>query len=87
MTTTETRQSVNLEYGFDKSGGFFVLDHHRQMASYAYPTSDHADWAKRDPEHICFIMATGFDNPCPGFTRQMEIDHYNRVLRAAHPAT
>ena len=45
-----------MQYGFDKHGGFFAIDHYARVAAYAYASSPHADAAKRRPEAIAKRM-------------------------------
>lgn len=41
---------------FDSDGGFYAIDHARQTASYAYPTSPHADDARHCPGRVLAEM-------------------------------
>lgn len=78
-TLTATRQ---LDYGFDATGGFYVIDHFTQVAGYAYHTSDHATAAKHHPERIRDIMAAEFDRQqyLPAGVRE---EHYHAIVRAS----
>ena len=54
---------VAIDYGFDSSGGFYVIDHARRQAAYAYPSSPHATKAKRNPAKVRDAMAADFGKP------------------------
>jgi len=69
-----------LDYGFDAAGGFYVLDHERRVADYAYPTSAWAARAKKNPAKTAAEMNAG-----DGWRGMREIveHHYLRVCEAA----
>jgi hypothetical protein len=47
---------------FHSDGGFSAFDLTRQIASYAYPTSDYAQSAKSNPENTALRMLYGQRN-------------------------
>ena len=67
-----------MQYGFDKSGGFFAIDHYACVAAYAYATSPRADKAKRRPELVARRMladAYKVNESFPGLSRK----HYETI--------
>jgi len=47
---------MKLNYGFVADGGFAAVDRITGHASYAYPTSEYAERAKREPHITATIM-------------------------------
>lgn len=65
-------------YGFDSTGGFYVIDHKLRRAAYAYPTSPLATLAKRNPERAAVNRAIEFD----GRSNPVEDSHYEYLCGA-----
>lgn len=47
---------MTIAFKLDDDGGFYAVDHARKIGCYAYPTSDSATAAKRDPEGVARRM-------------------------------
>jgi hypothetical protein len=60
---------MRLEFGHDRQGGFIAGDADDFTAiSYAYPTSSHAEKARRQPERVAremALQAKRFPRPAP----------------------
>lgn len=67
-----------MRYGFDKSGGFAVVDDEKRVSAYAYPSSVHAKAAKRNPEAVASEMLADLWVGCPDNIREA---HYDNVCK------
>ena len=68
-----------LEYGFDSQGGFYVIDHQKRAAGYAYPSSQHNARAKRCPKLVAGIIAEQFDRQHKLASAAIIEEHYLHV--------
>ena len=68
-----------LDCGFDAQGGFYVIDHLRRRATYAYPSSNNATLAKQRPGFVVARMAEEHDAPA---TPSIHESHYLRVCES-----
>lgn len=70
-----------LDYGFDKTGGFYVLDHERRRAHYCYANSCGAANAKKNPAKVAAVAEKFFS----GYEGDPAIvdTHYLRVCEAS----
>jgi hypothetical protein len=69
-----------LVFGFDKTGGFYVIDHELRRAAYAYATSPHADKAKRNALAVAQAMAEEFSDPLPpGLSAELADRNYQSI--------
>lgn len=74
-----THGDTILDVGFDGQEGFFVIDHVRRRAAYAYPSSAHAVMAKSRPAYAVARMVHEMDldvSPAEVIER-----HYQAVCR------
>ncbi len=71
-----------MDSGFDATGGFYLIDHERRRAAYAYPSSQRAATARRDRSKATKAMAVMMvhDEWVP---ERIRLDHYAAVCRAA----
>lgn len=74
---------ANMIYGFDAQGGFYVIDHARRRATYAYPSSNHAEMAKTRPGYVVARMVEEHDDPA---TPSIHESHYLAVCRSVEGA-
>lgn len=68
-----------MRYGFDKSGGFAVVDDSKRVGSFAFPTSTLADKAKTDPEGTARAMLADVWKDCPA---DIQEEHYRLSCEA-----
>lgn len=78
-----TIEQSDLDYGFDKRGGFYVIDHAKRRAAYAYYSSPHADKARKSPFAVACAMASEFDSLPPGLTKDIAERNYFSIRESA----
>jgi len=70
-------------YNFDSNGGFTACNTETGLSAYAYPTSDNATQAKREPDTVACAMMANEENWTN--SRFVEKDAAN-CARLTHPA-
>jgi hypothetical protein len=81
---------MTVGFGFEERGGFWAWDDSLRLATYAYPSSDAAEKAKRSPMVAPRIAAEMLSGPCEipvhirerSYTRaRAELARHGRMLR------
>lgn len=70
----------NLVFGFDAQFGFYVVNHSRRRAAYAYPSSPNARQAMRDRLAVALTMSNAWSSAKSTALASIEERHYLHVV-------